>query len=326
MKEVFDYFYGPQPVVDPWFEARDYLLGVNGKEYHRAKAIEAARRSKHPDAVWFANAADTAPPNSWLRQMFWNMYETNREDYRALFFYARIPGPNVDDALHRSTALETSAALGYPPACVLLGRWKEHFAEHAMEFGGDPWLLCYQADRQRSNVFKRDRLYFLAARLGSAEASRMLFLARDRTDPFTYIMYANFLSIAQKSGAPWNQQFVQAVHRITRKFLFQRKIKYGPAIYWLGKWLSDPHRRARITTVLALTHEHERAFDAAIDHFQVSNGNARLAVDAWVLVGRRLGVVKDIRRVVAEMIWTDRCEYGYKLDEEEKNSKKPRRK
>jgi hypothetical protein len=30
---------------------------------------------------------------------------------------------------------------------------------------------------------------------------------------------------------------------------------------------------------------------------------ARLAVDAWSLVGRRLGVSKDIRRLIGQMVW-----------------------
>lgn len=40
--------------------------------------------------------------------------------------------------------------------------------------------------------------------------------------------------------------------------------------------------------------------------YESVNANARKAIDAWTVVARRLGVVKDMRRLIGGMVWSDR--------------------
>jgi hypothetical protein len=40
---------------------------------------------------------------------------------------------------------------------------------------------------------------------------------------------------------------------------------------------------------------------------------ARKSIDTWSLIGKRLGVVKDIRLLIAKMIWEARSEGTYKV-------------
>ncbi len=40
--------------------------------------------------------------------------------------------------------------------------------------------------------------------------------------------------------------------------------------------------------------------------------SARAAVNAWVFVGMRCGVVKDVRKLISQMIWEARKEANYK--------------
>jgi hypothetical protein len=46
----------------------------------------------------------------------------------------------------------------------------------------------------------------------------------------------------------------------------------------------------------------------AIAFYEAQISSYRKAVDNWTLVGIRFGVVKDIRRVIAELIWSTRGE------------------
>jgi hypothetical protein len=42
-----------------------------------------------------------------------------------------------------------------------------------------------------------------------------------------------------------------------------------------------------------------------------TNDRARLAVDAWTIISRRFGVVKDMRRLIANMLWSDRHDWRF---------------
>lgn len=46
----------------------------------------------------------------------------------------------------------------------------------------------------------------------------------------------------------------------------------------------------------------------AIDFFQARLVETRRSVDAWTIVGTRLQVVKDIRRMIADLLWKAREE------------------
>jgi hypothetical protein len=35
--------------------------------------------------------------------------------------------------------------------------------------------------------------------------------------------------------------------------------------------------------------------------------NAKQAIESWGLIGRRLGVMRDVRMMIARMVWEERC-------------------
>lgn len=51
----------------------------------------------------------------------------------------------------------------------------------------------------------------------------------------------------------------------------------------------------------------------AIKFYDFQIASYRKAVDAWSVVARQFGVVKDIRILIAKMIWDSRCEAQYKI-------------
>ncbi len=56
-----------------------------------------------------------------------------------------------------------------------------------------------------------------------------------------------------------------------------------------------------------------RLANQAIAFHESQIKSARLAVDVWVMVALRIGVVKDIRRLISQLIWDARFEANYKI-------------
>jgi hypothetical protein len=48
---------------------------------------------------------------------------------------------------------------------------------------------------------------------------------------------------------------------------------------------------------------------------------ARRAIDCWSMAGRRCGVVKDMRVVIAKMAWEEAWQWGEKKEPPEHNKK-----
>lgn len=46
-----------------------------------------------------------------------------------------------------------------------------------------------------------------------------------------------------------------------------------------------------------------------LNFYTEQNKAARAAVDAWTIIGHRLGVVKDMRRMIAELIWNEKSDW-----------------
>lgn len=54
-------------------------------------------------------------------------------------------------------------------------------------------------------------------------------------------------------------------------------------------------------------------FQDSVEFFNEQQAAAKKAVDEWTRVGIRLRVVKDVRRLIGEMIWEDRRNATYDI-------------
>ena len=52
----------------------------------------------------------------------------------------------------------------------------------------------------------------------------------------------------------------------------------------------------------------------AIDMYDEWCEKAQLAVETWLVIGRRLKICKDIRRVIGKMVWDMRGDADYDLE------------
>ncbi len=81
----------------------------------------------------------------------------------------------------------------------------------------------------------------------------------------------------------------------------------GPSVYRIGKWLSS-HDQQLFEALSSFSSDSPRPshLEKFVTYVGVCNSKSRSSVDAWCIVARRLGVVKDIRRLIGEKVWADR--------------------
>lgn len=53
---------------------------------------------------------------------------------------------------------------------------------------------------------------------------------------------------------------------------------------------------------------------AVIQFYVKTNRKTKLAMDTWVLIGLRLKIIRDMRRLIAEKIWETRFEAPYAME------------
>ena len=83
-------------------------------------------------------------------------------------------------------------------------------------------------------------------------------------------------------------------------------------IYEIGRALRGHVEEGAIFGFYCSAHEMDNA-KKSIDLFLSQTTACRCAVDLWVLLARRLGIVKDVRRIIAEEIWKGRSTWNFSL-------------
>jgi hypothetical protein len=71
----------------------------------------------------------------------------------------------------------------------------------------------------------------------------------------------------------------------------------------IGRIVKDLARREMIAASVSY----------GVDCFENQCAGCRRAMDAWSVVGRRNGVVKDVRLMIAKLIWEERDEAKYDM-------------
>jgi hypothetical protein len=320
-------FFATRPTfVDPWFAARDMLLGWNGAVRNTATAVFLAETSTHPDAVWFCHAACNNINRPINKCFFWAMYQRDKTDVRALYFTAVFPHRFAWENntgvpfIGNGDALDIAANAGYFPALVDLSR---NFTFEDAVASGDPHAIWLAASRA-ADINDRFPYLQVAAQYGVMNAiEKVHHRTKDKCDPFKYVMFL----LASKKVLFCNFEYLAkhtlvAMVRAIRKFLVKRKRKYGPAVYWIGKCLLEGNFDEKKLTfgdrncIYGLTREGSHSLVAAIDHYQVTVENAQLSVHVWCATAKRLGMVKDIRQLIAKRVWHERHLLATKLDDD----------
>ncbi len=305
---------------DPWYLARFVFLHSHASVWHPRDALKLASKSTHPDAMWFVSV---------LKEMsdpldeFHTLYAATK-DIRALYFDVCL------DIAYGSGSYETqieklriAARGGFPSAQAeeamrlrVEGQYQEAkvFAKLAAE-AGDAMGLFELSHHVEDKATKRD-LLTRAMAMGHVGAAHRLRQQVSRWDPLRIVAEFRILELTPQVTT---RCVFKSVALVAKKFLSEYRTNYGATLYECGRQLKHAGWNKKygrlFGSMLMRNSLRERPCEAALDHYQVTNDNARMSVDAWSIIGKRIGVVKDIRLIIARMIWPAAVElYASKLD------------
>lgn len=297
------------------------FFGCDEERHDPAGALELARTSTHPDAIWFCALAD----KHTVARLDSALLRSMSDDVRAFYFALKL---DLYEARTSDATWQKAADMGYHPAeaeyALTLSHWPFYssyqafvYATRAATGGGEP-LGFFVLGRSAKDKQSKINFFNDGFRLGHIPCARHLYHECKRYDPLRYEAY---FVISAHYHNTIDSDLLRDIHIVTQKFFSERRSKYGVAVYTIGHHLT---RRDWICG--ELTTKQQAPFDAILDHYQVCNTNARAAVDAWSMVAKRVGVVKDIRLMIARMIWDERVIYAKKLDYGTREEKRQRRK
>ena len=296
-----------------WYEARDTLLGENGRVQEVLRALTLASACQHKEACWLTNACsgkDTTTVEQ-ARKVFEEL-----GDHPLALCFAWIlsgrPRSEVGRSLRRSAELGCALAQA---SMINNTAGKESFSfanEAALQRERNGYFFlgaCYETGMGcEADLEKAKENFRLGAEMGYVAA----------IDSYGRMMH-------WLDPQRWHLQGYAAARGFSFSFLGRcfdviGKLDEVPAraevIFEIGRALKG-HIDAKKKVIFGVGTDFESravAANRAVKFFDGQCSAARKAVDAWSIIGRRLKVMKDIRRLIAELIWDARGLANYTLE------------
>jgi TPR repeat protein len=282
-----------------WYEVRDFLVGDACLDQDIKKALELASVCSHPDAVWLSQLFlgkefNTCDEAAQIFHLFGN------EDPRAICF-AAVVLRSWDMAL-----LERAAHLNYAFAQSKLCHFCSDenallWAQKAVLQGErDGYFYMGVHFTKIQNVQKANEYYALAADLGD-----------------TYAMVNIGLVLSRNDVKRW-EWFGQAAQRhdlgvFLQELEIETERRFSTTIsFAIGRVLNGNVDLVNVKVFGRSVSVAVIEFGSkCVSFFNHQLKMYRFAVDEWTHVALRNRVVKDIRRLVAKLIWDTRHEGLY---------------
>ncbi len=285
-----------------WWDAMDAIAGQAGWRQNVALGVQMARESRHRDAVWLASLfPGTAPVTE--RALMAAMQTQCDEDPRALFFRAVLG--------HDKVLLRRVAEMDFAPAQAVLSTWVKS-AQEGFEFAekaavsadrNGMYLLGerYQVGRGCARDTRRMlMLYGEAAKLGHPGAQiwfGMNCFAGDNVERYRWWGRATGPAFSQGQYL-WEDAAAKQLKRFDEG-------GSGQCVFEIGRWCGS---RVDVLTSLPAPDKANCAKEIQILQRAIAlhrewSEKATRAIECWIWVARQLGVVKDIRQVIARQAW-----------------------
>jgi hypothetical protein len=265
-----------------WYEVRDTLLGQNNKRQDVKRAWELATICQHSDANWLVELfSRDRVTTAWEASCAFRR-ETN--DARALCFSAAMAGDQE--------RMRRSAAMGYAFAQAWLasrtrGEESREWAQKA----------AAQGERDGYRQLGTKEGFWRAIELGCIESMQNYAFLFGESDPQRFF----WLGQAAIRGSSF---------RFRNEFHEQVRLFRTDTVFAIGRALKG-NVDFEANTLFGVQYGYHWALGSArvaIDFFETRLVATRSTVDAWTIVGTRLSVVKDVRRMIAELLWKAREE------------------
>jgi TPR repeat protein len=311
-----------------WYKIRDTLFGENFVSQDISLAIEMASSCDHPDARWLTDAC-AGKDVTTVKDAKRVFSALGQNDARALCF-AWMLGDQEDLA-----PLLSSAERGFAFAQAQFpeltdGDEKFKFAQLSAAQGerdGLFWLgLCFRfGDGCEEDLIKAKENFLLASALGEVWSMVHLGKLLEESDPERFCWWGRAAAVGHSANLLSN--FVKQVN------LFNSGTGSGAVVFSIGRALRG-HVNEQAKTIFKERHGFD--FDSligpakqAIAFYEAQIKATKDAMRAWTEVGVHFGVVKDLRKLIAKMIWDSRekalydVSKGRKQEEQEELEVKP---
>jgi TPR repeat protein len=300
----------PVSTLVSWYKIRDTFFGDNLVSQNIPLAIELASSCDHPDALWLTEvcAGKDVTTKEDAERVFSAL---GQKDGRALCFLWLFKGGEL--SLPRR-----SAELGFAFAQALMagqtdGKERFKFAQMAADQGerdGFYWLgQCFRdGEGCEKQLDKAKENFLLASELGDVSGMLELGVLQDESDPQRWRWWGRVAGL----GHSWNflSKFVEQLE------LFNSGSGSAAVMFAIGQALQGHVNEGART----LFNNDGYMFDSLIGPAKqaIAFYNAQIkatkdAIKAWTLVGIHFNVVKDVRKLIAKLIWDSREQGLYKM-------------
>jgi hypothetical protein len=290
-----------------WYKIRDTLFGRNFVSQNIPLAIEKAAACEHPGARWLTEtcAGKDVQTVEDVKRIFSTL---DQDDARALCF-------GFFGERHQGLApLRRSADLGFAFAQALLAEQtpdleeKGKFAKLAAAQGerdGHFWRGEYCGFYRTKRCEAKESL-LQASNLGHVLAMARLGYVFDESDPQRWF----WLGQAALRGNSWRfaTLFAQKVEA------FRNGSESAAVVFAIGQALQghvNEEKHAVFNFRLPEASPDIGSAKTAVVFYEGQIRATKDAMKAWTLVGIRLNVVKDVRKLIAKLIWDLRGEALY---------------
>ncbi len=295
-----------------WYEARDTLLGCNYARQDVRRAVELAACCPHPEAKWLTElfAGKNIESDSEAREVL-----LKNEDARSLCFASLLCNPVNDASLRRSADL----GFAFAESSIKSPNKTEHFAfavRAASKGERDGYFqlgCCYDSGHGCTiDKSKAKENFVRAAQLNHIESMEKCGSLFHSTDSERWYWWG----LCAATGGDdflFRKFFPAQVQRFSRDpSLAAAVFSIGRALSWRG---SDGRQKIAIfgrpnaPKDYRFAEQSRKDFDLAKiakEFFILQCLAARQAVDTWSMIGCRLRIIKDVRIMIARLIWQAR--------------------
>jgi hypothetical protein len=300
----------PLATLLEWYKIRDTCFGQNYVSQNIPLALELAGRCQHPDARWLTEAC--AGKNLRTKEDGKRVFSAlGQGDARALCFTWLLGDQEDLLPLRRSAELGFAFAQASMALKVHDGTEKLEFALLAAAQGerdGFFWLaVCYREGYGGHQDFRMAKEnFFLASELGEGSAMLEFGHFLDKSDPQRWKVWGRAASF----GVSWKFLFYFG----SEVELFISGTGSAAVMFAIGQVLrGNMNEEARTIFNEGYDDSFIRPAKQAIAFYEAQIKATKNAMRASTLVGIRWKVVKDVRKMIAKLLWDSREEALFKL-------------
>jgi hypothetical protein len=308
----------PLATLLEWYKIRDTFFGENKVSQNIPLALELAGRCQHPDARWLTEAC--AGKDVTTKEDGKRVFSALENDTRALCFMWLCFG---SEELEDMSPLRRSAELGFAFAQAWMakrtrGEERFKFAQLAAAQGerdGFYWLgVCFrEVEGCEKDLDKAKENWLLASKLGYVLAMYWLGVLLDESNAQRWRWWGQAAAL----GSSWD--FLVTFRKQVE--LLNSGSGSASIMFAIGQALqghvNEQERKIFRSSNISFESRIGPA-KQAMAFYEAQIKATKDAMRAWTLVGIKLNVVKDVRKLIAKLIWDSREEALYNVPERRK--------